>query len=156
MCLEMRMSVRRELKQSIFMHLDELAKSLDGYFLTRESYPACVKQPFTFSVDKANVNDEYLDEIIKLQQSQVQQQLFKTTTLSKFWCHQIVAYPLLAKKALKILIPFVTTYLIEQSFSKMVDIKTKKEKDFVAKMTKEWHLQRCSRIVFEMHSTNDM
>ena len=60
-----------------------------------------LRHPFMFSVDKADVNDEYLDEIIELQQSQVQQQLFKTTTLSTFWCHQIVAYPLLAKKALR-------------------------------------------------------
>ncbi|KAF2344896.1 HAT C-terminal dimerization domain [Trinorchestia longiramus] len=50
----------------------------------------------------------------------------RTTTLSTFWCHQIVAYPLIAEKALEILIPFVTTYLCEQSFSMMVNIKTKK------------------------------
>jgi len=128
-------SVSRELKQAIFMHLDELAKSLDGYFPTRELHPAWVRQPFTFIVDTADVDNEYLDEIIELQQSQVQQQLFRTTTLSTFWCHQIVAYPLLAKKALEILVPFVTTYLCEQSFSKMVDIKTKKGTNFVAKMT---------------------
>ena len=92
-----------------------------------ESYPAWVRQPSTFSVGKADVNDKYLDEIIELQQSQVQQQLFRTTTLSTFWCHQIVAYPLLPEKALEIFIPFVTTYLCEKSFSTMVDnIKTKK------------------------------
>ena len=118
-------SVPGELKQAIAMHLVELAKSLDGYFPTRESYPAWVRQPFTFSVATADANDEYLDEIIELQQSQVQQQLFRTTTLSTFWCHQIAAYSLIAK-ALEILTPFVTTYLCEQSFSMMVDIKTKK------------------------------
>jgi hypothetical protein len=32
-------SIDGELKQAIAMHLDELAKSLDGYFPTRESYP---------------------------------------------------------------------------------------------------------------------
>ncbi|XP_076059497.1 protein FAM200C-like [Oratosquilla oratoria] len=98
-------SVPGELKQAIALYLDELAKSLDGYFPTRESYPAWVRQPFTFSVATADVNVEYLDEIIQLQQIQVQQQLFRTTTLSTFWCHQIVAYPLIAKKALEILIP---------------------------------------------------
>ena len=60
-----------ELKQSISLHLDELIKPLDGYFPNRESYPAWVRQPFTFSVAKADVNDKYLDEIIELQQSQV-------------------------------------------------------------------------------------
>ncbi|XP_040278289.1 protein ZBED8-like [Bufo bufo] len=65
-------SVPTELKQAIATHLDELATSLDGYFPTRESYPAWVRQPFTFSVETTDVNDEYLDEIIELQQSQVQ------------------------------------------------------------------------------------
>ncbi|XP_073501335.1 protein FAM200C-like [Phyllobates terribilis] len=119
-------SVSMELKQTIAMHLDELAKSLDGYFPTRESYPAWVRQPFTFAVETADVNYEYLDEIIEIQQSQVQEQLFRTTTLSTFWCRQLEKYPIIAKKALEFLIPFVTTYLCEQSFSRMLDIKTKK------------------------------
>ena len=121
--------VPTELKQAISLHLDELTKSLDGYFPNRESHSAWVRQPLTFSDDKADVNDKYkyLDEIVELQPSQVQQQLFRTTTLSTFWCHQIVAYPLLPKKALEILIPLVTTYLCEKSFSTMVDnIKTRK------------------------------
>ena len=62
-------SVPTELKQAITLHLDELTKSLDGYFPNRESYPAWVRQPFTFSLDQADVNDKYLDEIIELQQS---------------------------------------------------------------------------------------
>lgn len=119
-------SVSTELKQTIATHLDELAKSLDRYFPTRESYPAWVRQPFTFAVETADVNDEYLDEIIEIQQSQVQQQLFRTTTLSTFWCRQMDKYPIIAKKALDFFIPFVTTYLCEQSFSTMLDIKTKK------------------------------
>uniref|UniRef100_G3NTB1 Uncharacterized protein n=1 Tax=Gasterosteus aculeatus TaxID=69293 RepID=G3NTB1_GASAC len=119
-------SVPAELKQAITTHLDELAKSLDGYFPTRESNPAWVRQPFTFSVETTDVNDEFLNEIIKIQQSQVQQQLFRTTLLSTFWCQQMVTYPVIAKKALEIFIPFVTTYLCEQYFSRMMDIKTKK------------------------------
>ena len=138
-------SVPTELKQ---------AKILDGYFPNRESYPAWVRQSFTFSVDKADVNDKYLDEIIELQQSQVQQQLFRTTTLSTFWCHQIVAFPLLAKKALAILIPFVTTYLCENSFSTMVDIKTKKRNTLCCENDTRVALfkikPRISRIVSEM------
>lgn len=50
-------SVSTELKQTIATRLDELAKSLDGYFPTRESYPAWVRQPFTFAVETADVND---------------------------------------------------------------------------------------------------
>ncbi|XP_073510794.1 protein FAM200C-like [Phyllobates terribilis] len=119
-------SVSMELKQTIATHLDELAKSLDGYFPTRESYPAWMKLPFMFAVETADVNYEYLDEIIEIQQSQVQQQHFRTTTRSTFWCRQLEKYPIIAKKALEFFIPFVTTYLCEQSFSRMLDIKTKK------------------------------
>ncbi|XP_073501333.1 protein FAM200C-like [Phyllobates terribilis] len=119
-------SVSMELKQTIATHLDELAKSLDGYFPARASYPAWVRQPFTFAVETADVNYEYLDEIIEIQQSQVQQQLFRATTLSTFWCRQLEKYPIIAKKALEFFIPFVTTYLCEQSFFRMLDIKTKK------------------------------
>ena len=109
-------SVSTELKQAVSLHLDELTKSLDGYFPNRESYSAWVRLPFTFSVDEADVDDKYLDEIIELQQSQIQQQLFRTAKLSTFWFHQIVAYPLLAKKALEILIPFVTKIFARSPF----------------------------------------
>ena len=153
-------SVSTKLRQVISLHSDELTKSLDRYFPNRKSYPASVRQPFTFRVDKADVNDKYLHEIIELQQSQVQQQFFTTTTLLTFWCHQIVAYPLLPKKALEILIPFVTTYLCEKSFSVMVDIKTKKrnrlccENDTRVALSKA--KPRISRIVSEMqqHKTH--
>ncbi|KAF2363516.1 HAT C-terminal dimerization domain [Trinorchestia longiramus] len=119
-------SVPAELKQAIATHLNGLAKSLGGYFPTRKSYPAWVKQPFTFSVEAIDVNDKYLDEIIEIQHTQVQQQLFRTATLSTFWCQQMVTYPVIAKKAVEIFISFVTTYLCEQSFSRLLDVKTKK------------------------------
>lgn len=118
-------AVPSELKQAIVMHVDELTKSLDGYCPTRKLYPPWVRQPFAFIVVTADVNDEYLEEIIELQQSQVQQKLFRTT-LSMFWYHQIVAYLLIAKKAVEILVLSVTTYLCEQSFSRMADMKTKR------------------------------
>lgn len=38
-----------------------------------ESYQAWLRQPFMFSVATTDVNDEYLYEVIELQQSQVQQ-----------------------------------------------------------------------------------
>lgn len=45
-----------------------------------------------------------------------------------FWSYQIIVYPLIAKKALEILILFVTMYLCKQSFSRIEDMKTKKRK----------------------------
>ena len=74
-------AIPRELKQAIAMHLDELGKSFDGYFPDQAQHPAWVRQPFTFGVATTDVNDQYLDDLIELQQSQTQQQLFGTTTL---------------------------------------------------------------------------
>lgn len=48
----------RRLEQAMVMH-----------FPTRELHPVWMRQPFTFCIVKANVNDEYLDKIIELQQS---------------------------------------------------------------------------------------
>ena len=93
-------SLHGELKQAISMHLDEPVNSLDEYFPTTESYPSWVRQPFTFRVNTADVNDKYLDEIIKSQQSQLQQEVFSTATLSTFRCHQILSYSLIAKHPL--------------------------------------------------------
>ena len=45
---------------------------------------------------------------------------------STFWVSLLDSYPILSKKALFILIPFVTTYLCESGFSTLVNIKTKK------------------------------
>lgn len=42
-------SVSGQMKQAIFIHIDELAESFGGYlFPTKESIPAWVRQPFTF------------------------------------------------------------------------------------------------------------
>ena len=45
--------------------------------------------------------------------------------LATFWCAQLKMFPQLAKSALKILVPFATTYLCETGFSTLVNIKTK-------------------------------
>jgi len=97
------MSVTMELKQAIITHLDGLAKAFDGYFPTRDSYQAWVRQQYTFCVEIADVNDEYLDEITEIQQSQIQQQLFRTTTLSTFWCRRMGSIILLLGKPWKLL-----------------------------------------------------
>lgn len=46
---------------------------------------------------------------------------------STFWLKRKAEYPELAKKVLKILIQFSTSYLCEMTFSQMVKIKKKKK-----------------------------
>uniref|UniRef100_A0A8D8RKV1 Protein ZBED8 n=1 Tax=Cacopsylla melanoneura TaxID=428564 RepID=A0A8D8RKV1_9HEMI len=50
---------------------------------------------------------------------------FLQKSLIEFWCSVRETYPNLANMALKILVPFVSTYLCEAGFSTLVNIKTK-------------------------------
>ena len=68
-------SMTWEMKQAITIHLDN-SLSLSTDTTPTDSYPTWVRQPFTISVATADVNDEHLDKIIELQQSQLQQRNF--------------------------------------------------------------------------------
>ena len=50
---------------------------------------------------------------------------FEALPLIQFWVKQIRAFPKLAEIALKVLLPFTTTYLCEAGFSVLMQIKTK-------------------------------
>jgi hypothetical protein len=72
--------------------------------------------------------DMQKDDLIDLQSKTLLKQGFSNQNLGEFWCSQIAAYPVLAKKALSALIPFATTYLCEYGFSTLVSVKTKARK----------------------------
>ena len=91
-------------------------------------------QPFSYNTTTADINSPYTDDIIELQESEVKKRDFNTTNLQTFWCQQIEDYPLVAKVALEVLMPLVTTYLCEHAFSILVDVKAKKRNRLHAKM----------------------
>ena len=64
-----------------------------------------------FDTTTADINSPYTVDIIELQESKVKKGDFNTTNLQRFWCQQIESYPLTAKVAVEVLMPFVTTYL---------------------------------------------
>ena len=96
-------------------------------------YPAWVRQPFSYVTTTADINSPYTDDIIELQESEVKKRDFNTTNLQTFWCQQIEDYPLIAKVALEVLMPFVTTCLCEHAFSILVDVKAKKRNRLACK-----------------------
>ena len=114
-------SVPGELKQVIAVHLDELAKSLDRYFPTRESYPAWVRQPFTFSVATADVNS--LTKSLNFSRASFNNNSSEQQRSQRFGVTKSYHTLLLLRKPLRY---SHHLYLCEQSFSRMVDIKTKK------------------------------
>ena len=50
---------------------------------------------------------------------------FKEQSLQNVWAYLQADFPELSKKAMKVLMPFVTTYLCEKSFSALVYLKNK-------------------------------
>ena len=70
-------------------------------------------------------NDQTKDDLVEMRASKKIKMEFDSMHLAIFWCAQVEMFPQLAKSALKILVPFVTTYLCETGFSILVRIKTK-------------------------------
>ena len=97
-------------------HLQKLQRSFENYSPEQMQYPVWVRQPFSYDTTTADINNPYTDDIIELQESEVKKGDFNTTNLQRFWCQQIEGYYLIAKVALEVLMPFVTTYLCEHAF----------------------------------------
>ena len=70
-----------------------------------------------------NDTDNLKEKFIDLQENQGCKTNFCPSSLSHFWCDQLVAYPGLVRAALEIITPFPTTYL-RKAFSTMLLIKT--------------------------------
>ena len=68
--------------------------------------------------------DSMKKEFIDLQENQGCETKFRATSLSHFWCDQLVAYPGLARTALQMTTTFPTTYQSKKTFSTMLFIKT--------------------------------
>jgi hypothetical protein len=110
----------------ILSHLENLMLSFDDYFVQDElKYDQWIPNPFAFNLDSMNDADMQKVDLIGLQSKALLKQGFSNQNLDEFWCSQIAAYPVLAKKALSALIPFATNYLCETGFSTVVSVKTK-------------------------------
>ena len=70
--------------------------------------------------DANNLKEEFID----LRENQGCKTKFCASSLSHFWCDQLIAYPGLARVALEMITPFPTTYLCKKAFSTMLLIKT--------------------------------
>uniref|UniRef100_UPI00358FC317 protein FAM200C-like n=1 Tax=Myxine glutinosa TaxID=7769 RepID=UPI00358FC317 len=82
--------------------------------------------PFTILIDDINDDNELKDDLIELKASgRLKMQFSTVASPSEFWASNYEAFPNLAAKALRMTLPFVTTYLCEAGFSALVVMKTK-------------------------------
>ncbi|XP_023210433.1 zinc finger MYM-type protein 6-like [Centruroides sculpturatus] len=65
------------------------------------------------------------EKLIKLSSDLGFKTLFESMPITQFWIKVKSEYPVLHKKAVRMLLPFSTTYLCESTFSAMVMIKLK-------------------------------
>ena len=104
-------------------HISNLEKKMEDYFPTSEPSSAWIQQPF---IAEMNDNEQLNlhEQDLELQSSQTAKTKFSSSSLIEFWCSMLEEYPEFAKRALKALIPFLTTYLGGAAMSALVNIKT--------------------------------
>ncbi len=109
--------------QSASEHLSAMRKQFATYF--KEDYRSFVwvRDPFVCTANELSIDMQ--EQLIKLKSDSRLKELFSSCPLSSFWAALMQEYPELCDVALKILLPFASTYLCEAGFSKMTALKTK-------------------------------
>ena len=112
------------IKNGILEHLSALESELERYFPeTTDEDLDFIRNPFTYPVEK--LADDCQDEFLELINDFTAWQEYEKKLLSQFWVVMKNSYPKTMKKALYILIPFVSTYLCESGFSSLLQMKSK-------------------------------
>uniref|UniRef100_A0A8C1RK47 HAT C-terminal dimerisation domain-containing protein n=1 Tax=Cyprinus carpio TaxID=7962 RepID=A0A8C1RK47_CYPCA len=109
--------------QSASEHLSAMRKQFATYF--KEDYRsfAWVRDPFVCTANELSIDMQ--EQLTELKSDSRLKELFSSCPLSSFWVALRQEYPQLCDVALKILLPFASTYLCEAGFSKMTALKTK-------------------------------
>ena len=110
-------------------HVSILREDISRYFsdvLEFEKYYRFIHNPFVLSVSdlpsQENLVQEQFIDLVNVGDAKF---VFREMCCRDFWIQMAEPYPAVAKMALKLLIPFPTTYECEKAFSTLVTIKTK-------------------------------
>ena len=112
-------------------HLQSLSQKYQFYFGELDVRMYCwVSDPFTANVNEIlDLSVTKIDQLIEMSHSTINKAKHKSVGLvdfwSKFWIEMRSEYPELYDKALRILLPFATSYLCETGFSALTTMKTK-------------------------------
>jgi zinc finger BED domain-containing protein 5/7/8/9 len=119
-------SMPDEILAAIKEHLLGLKTSLKEHFPPINSNKAWIRNPFTVNVEsETELPDSDIESIIELSCDTALKDIFDRIPLMDFWLSCRQEYPVLTEKAIKFLMPFVTTYKCEASFSTLVFLKNK-------------------------------
>jgi len=116
---------------SVKEHFKILEEEILKYFPNLPDTPfALARNPFTIKVE--DVTDNAQEEFIELITSDAAKTDFSSMPVSKFWIKSLQSYPVLSEIALRLILPFPTTYLCETGFSSLLLIKSKYRSRLVA------------------------
>ncbi len=102
--------------QSASEHLSAMRKQFATYF--KEDYRsfAWVRDPFVCTENELSIDMQ--EQLIELKSDSRLKELFSSCPLSSFWAALMQEYPELCDVALKILLPFASTYCVRQDSQK--------------------------------------
>lgn len=110
--------------------LQNLKKELYRYFpkeMQEDKGDCWVLNPFISNcIELADLDNILKEKLCELAADSMLKMEYLSENSPTFWIKRKLEYPELAKKALRILTQFSTSYLCEMTFSQMVNIKTKK------------------------------
>ena len=120
--LEVDADILEMMKQHVFV----LSKEMSHYFPDLREFEKqhrFITNPFEVSISDLTSEDNLVQEqFINLINDGGAKHVFRGTC---FWIEMAQSYPDVAKMALRVLIPFATTYECESAFSTLLTIKTK-------------------------------
>lgn len=121
-----KLSNKNMIIEDIKLTLRNLQKSMTKYFpsLDVEQYD-WVLNPFG-NCEAKGLSTLEEEQLIDLKEDSVLKTSFLQVELSEFWISLHNQFPELSLKAVKILLPFATSYLCELGFSALTEIKSKK------------------------------
>ncbi len=120
------------IQRQITVHISKVLEKFDSYFpaLTEEQAAdfLWIRNPFTENIEAklpATLPSRLLEELIEISSDASLKAHFSEVPLESFWSEIAEEHPVCYVAAMKVLIPFSTTYLCEAGFSTMTALKTK-------------------------------
>lgn len=120
--------LKGELKTEVEYHLQLLKQEFERYFpdLGDTELPEWQITRNPFRLNEGILPDNLQEEFLELKCNSTAKDDFKAMPLTKFWAKYVHIYKSVGDVAIRTLLPFSSTYLCENGFSTLVNIKTKR------------------------------